>query len=692
MEKIFSLNDTVFESITGDTGSLWVMGDSTEHEQFFMRMNLVRYPVKSSSKSAGILNMSTFSATSESTEENGGFFKKAKDVIGSILTGSEKSIMTVTAVHEDGTEISDVENACMIQPGQRRKITYNSKYLEESSSVSFTLSGNNIAKVDSGAHYITILSSSCDIGMASVTAEEKLNGEVIKRSEVFFSCNAIVLDGTENGVIHAFQYVPKKVKGKFVADIEPAMLSVAQEPYRLSSESRVGRFLKMRKNSSKAKVKNTTVNKYILPGEAFSPVWFFHWNTQDVKDWDKVDTYIYQENQIEFSATEPGEYTLDFALNSKGGEIIKETVKFHAVNIHYDSSYNQSYGFDEEELDENEYLSIAKGNETEVKVTVKPFVSGKLWVTMQDSSIVSVKGGTQLLTAEDSYVTLIASDTGRAVLQVNSIEFDEKVLKELNILTYKEKQLDINMFSIFDSTNSRTKIGSIDTSQFRRQSNKALKQAVSKIGRLSYKEIMVRYDINGNGVLDNTGTRPNEEWDSIVKYTGWDALVHVSGVVSTDLLVEDAEKKSVKLDYTGDIKPGPYVIYKKNLVAVDTVWVKYVDHDNNTVRLKTALENEYHKGDYFSSFSYAGLVNGGRDKIATFSNLEPIHERNVTALHEFLHLPRYGGLADVDSKDNVMHFQVHPAITEKRLRHRKLKTTKRYVDPHSQWEYIHGKN
>ncbi len=44
-------------------------------------------------------------------------------------------------------------------------------------------------------------------------------------------------------------------------------------------------------------------------------------------------------------ADEPGAYSLGEA---KGGEIIKETVQISAVNVSFDSCYQQKIGFDEE--------------------------------------------------------------------------------------------------------------------------------------------------------------------------------------------------------------------------------------------------------------------------------------------------------------------------------------------------------
>ena len=101
----------------------------------------------------------------------------------------------------------------------------------------------------------------------------------------------------------------------------------------------------------------------------------------------------------------------------------------------------------------------------------------------------------------------------------------------------------------------------------------------------------------------------------------------------------------------------------------------------NYVVLTLPIKNNYPVGSAIVR-SVAGIRSGD---LIIFSNSS--NEMYNTAIHEMLHHINIAGLSDVESEDNLMHFEVNSDVKYKRLRYRNVKFAYK-SGSERQWIYI----
>ena len=491
---------------------------------------------------------------------------------------------------------------------------------------------------------------------------------MVSRSKL--GSKTLVLSDANNGVLNRFQYIPKRIQGALVRALIPVKVKVVQDTVNhIPKKYRDDGHVVVRRSSGEIDIKNVSGNSLISGNGFLTDAVDKGSDYVNVKSWTSWKN-IYLSDSLAVSAENAGLHTIDFSLNNKknGGEIKKESVKLAAVNVSFDSSFTQTGGFDEEDEDEIEWVSVKKGASTWIKVTIDPGANRKYKVTVQNTNVANVPGGSRIINGGVSYVPITGMEQDTTHLRICGIQEngDCYFLKSLNIAVYEERVFDIDLFTVRDPRVDNTGFIPIDTANYRAQADSVLKQAVGRIGSISYTVRELYYDENQNGSLDvypsEDETSYGPEVDILLQANGVNSINHMRDFCYTWRLSQDAEPAGLfdaqvlHLESTVLLpRSVECIIYTNGMAISETIHLNRPP-GSDEVFLMNSLRNSYPAGSYISYKPATGVMI--RTKQIAFTGDIPENRRMMlfTYLHETLHLSVHGELLDIVSLGNLMHF------------------------------------
>lgn len=444
---IYRTDKPLLDTLTKDSGGVWVLGsEDAVTKTFFIGVEPIRLPIATIHNGTKI--DTAFTLGTEGKSRN--------DVEGKIIEDGEKSLYKIEPNIDGNKTLENAEEGNLFIHGQKRKVVYNTDYKEPSSFIDFKLFGDsaNTGKVliEDRTPNSAVLhdTSQFDFKSVGVFFIEKFQNLAVRIGRIFLGSYKVAIKDANNGKLSVVQYLPKKMKGYFVTPPAKAVVNIENDPANLIPLSkRNNKYLKVRWSSSKISATDNSgsilfpdlMNKFGAAEEDRSPL---HIN---VRNWEKVNDYLYSHPFIEITSEEQGTFYLDFSLNGdrSSGEYLKETVEINAVNVSFDSAYNQKYGFDEEVFDEQEYISLDKNGYTYIKVSINPFKAGMYWIKSSNTGIFDVSNGPLQLNTPVTYLRLDGkghvSDFVQCQLQVTVESANGPVLKSIPVIIAKNREV-----------------------------------------------------------------------------------------------------------------------------------------------------------------------------------------------------------------------------------------------------------
>lgn len=484
-------------------------------------------------------------------------------------------------------------------------------------------------------------------------------------------------------------YIPKKYKDRYLTDLELVPFNVETDSVSWPSpEDRKDLKVKIRWNKG---VSLYDYNKLqMLPSEenVFGSDAKLRKRHLYFENWLPFKNNFLVNPRLYLSKESPGKSKISFSCN-KGSffkpEILKERIYINGYRVKFTEHEDQLNGFDQVDDSDIDYISVnGDFGETKVYVEIEPFETGKFWAISSDPTLITINGesskeitsGKDLLTIQVLKETKIET---KRYIQIRTGSSSGKILKELNVMIYKQKNVDKVYFErVTDLSSPKTHISDIVSStDILNDLNNYYKQAVIYVGDIIRKEndtCAVNFDLNGNGALDYYYDGANPEFDRIKTrfQTGQVKIAKVKDFIEAwrmDPSTHTVNKgeKIIKLEGVSILTPKcKYLFGKDTLDTPETVYVDSVIKSENSVILKSGLKKNYdNSGGKIRLFGYlAGLktnsiliVTGGSEYCS------------YVIAHEILHLDEFGHLRDVNEDDNLMYHT--KTDNSRKLRYRK---------------------
>ncbi|MBK8100603.1 MAG: hypothetical protein IPK26_26230 [Planctomycetes bacterium] len=336
----------------------------------------------------------------------------------------------------------------------------------------------------------------------------------------------------------------------------------------------------------------------------------------------------------------------------------EEERKCADATFSFTSSAAQSYGYDEVAGSAVDYVSLDRAGSTRVIVQAAPSGDGFV-VTSSNPAVFTVAGGSVALSGASTEVVLTGANGGAdrasALLQVRANDAAGAVCGTLNVEVYKKLNVaTVSFYRIRDPGVAATTPAQNPTfAELRTAMNNVYKQAVIDVGAVNgNRDQQIAYDLNGNGKLDyyNDGANPERDAITGAGLAGDPKIAYVEEMRDNWRLAAAAAsgQNRVRLVSVAGLAPGQYDLGPAT-GAAETITVASIAAATNELVLAAALANNHAATDTV----YQGLAGlSSNPQLVTDAGGELI----ITLVHEMLHRPSFGSLADVAETDNILYY------------------------------------
>jgi len=386
---------------------------------------------------------------------------------------------------------------------------------------------------------------------------------------------------------------------------------------------------------------------------------------------------------------------IEVERTSAGCSPIKKSVAVTVADLTFSASTNQRFGYDDFDTPTNpadDHLSIKKSDHTFVKVDIRGGAVGTDFTFVCDDPSICAPVAPGGSASFDLRLDAGAKNKDTTTLRAKCTCSTGEEFAKLAVHVYKEKEVDVVVAKVIDSTVAATALG-FATENYANHTatvNGKLKEAVVKFNITNYDPANgttdIRYDLDGNGSMTY----------DIAAGGGAELNAIKAGITGTGTKTRIAIVRSMKSYYylktatavgdtTATMTAGSVFSYSAGRVvtfgtgaSAEPVSVSSVA--GSTVTFGSPLTKAHAVGDPLE-FPAAGWSS---DPILIIEGSTPVNTIRWTIPHEVGH--RALGLADVDDTTNFMHFS--QSWTDYRLRY--CPRNKRYTAgaTENQWETI----
>ena len=449
---IYRTNKSLLDTLTKDSGGVWLLGsEGADTRTFHIGVEPVRLPIATIHN--GIKIDTAFSLGIEG--------KGNHDVEGKIIEDGEKSLYKIEPVIDGNKTLENVDDGNLFVHGQKRKVVYNTDYKETGSYIDFKLFGDSAhtgkVLIEDRTSTSAVLhdTSQFDFKSIGIFFIEKFQNLAVRIGRISLGSYKLALSEAYNGKLGVIQYLPKKKDGKFVTPPQGANVNIENDPqYLFPAEKRNNKYLKVRWSNPKITITENGGSKLFPDVENRFGAVDADKSTMhiDVRNWEKLDEHFYKPGtmrSVKVSNEEIGVDSVEFILKGSRneGEYLKETLRLTAVSVNFSEHENQTNGFDQVDFSDLDYISMnGFFGETQVYVEIKPFENGNFWAKSSDFSLLSIDGESEKqLSSQKELIKLnIMKETpynSSAFLEIRSGSSSGKLLKKLNVMVYKQKNV-----------------------------------------------------------------------------------------------------------------------------------------------------------------------------------------------------------------------------------------------------------